>query len=111
MPLMVAGFAERLDLSRAKYTFAVVTMGGMGVSALHQVDGILRERQGRGLDAAFTVRMPANFPPLFRPQEGRALDNVLVAGDIRLAGIAEAIGSGRLVSPGGFAPVSRLVRA
>lgn len=110
VPLMVASFAERLDLSRANYTFAVVTMGGMGVSALHQLDRILRERQGRGLDGAFAVRMPANFPPLFRPPEGRERDKVLDAGDVRLGEIAEAIGSGRPVSPG-FAPISRLVRA
>jgi ferredoxin/flavodoxin len=110
VPLMVANFAERLDLSRANYTFAVVTMGGMGVSALHQLDGILRERQGQGLDGAFVVRMPANFPPLFRPPEGRERDKVLVRADERLDEIASAIGSGRPVSPG-FAPISRLVRA
>ncbi|MDV2481969.1 4Fe-4S ferredoxin [Methanoculleus sp. Wushi-C6] len=110
VPIMVAGFARRLDLSRANYTFAVVTMGGMGVSALHQLDGILRERQGRGLDAAFAVRMPANFPPLFRPPENRERDKVLIRADERLSEIAREIGSGRAVSPG-FAPISRLVRA
>ncbi len=107
---MVAEFAERLDLSRANYTFAVVTMGGMGVSALHQLNDIVRERRGRGLDAAFAVRMPGNFPPLYRPPAGEKRDAVLLAADERLAEIAEAIGSGRLVSPG-FAPISRLVNA
>ena len=47
VPVMVANFAERLDLSKARYAFAVVTMGGMGVSALHQLDGIVRERRAR----------------------------------------------------------------
>ncbi len=30
VPIMVAGFAKRLDLSQAGYVFAVVTMGGYG---------------------------------------------------------------------------------
>lgn len=110
VPVMVAGFAGRLDLSRAGYTFAVVTMGGMGVSALRQLDGILRERRGRGLDAAFAVRMPGNFPPLSRPPADRKRDAILAAADERLREIAAAIESGRAVRPG-FAPVSGLVKA
>ena len=110
VPVMVAEFAGRLDLSGANYTFAVVTMGGIGVSALHQIDGIVRERRGRGLDAAFSVRMPGNFPPLMRSVAAEKCDKVLGKADERLGEIAEAIGSGRLVSPG-FAPISRLVNA
>ena len=110
VPVMVARFAERLDLSRAEYTFAVVTMGGIGVSALHQLDRILRERQGRGLDAAFAVRMPGNFPPLMRSVPGEKCGKTLGRADRRLTEIAEAIASGRSVSPG-FAPISGLVNA
>ncbi|MDN7013445.1 4Fe-4S ferredoxin [Methanoculleus sp. FWC-SCC3] len=110
VPVMVARFAERLDLSGTKYTFAVVTMGGMGVSALHQLNRILRERQGRGLDAAFAVTMPGNFPPLARPPEGEKCEKILSKADKRFAEIAETIGSGRSVSPG-FAPISGLVKA
>ncbi len=110
VPVMVAEFAERLDLSRAGYTFAVVTMGGMGVSALHQLDGIVRERRGRGLDAAFAVSMPGNFPPLYRPPAGKKRERVLADADERLAEIAEAIRHGRAVRPG-FAPFSTLMKA
>lgn len=108
VPVMVAGFAGRLDLSQAKYAFAVVTMGGLGVSALRQLDGILRKR-GRGLDAAFAVRMPGNFPPLSRPPEGRKRDEILTAGDMRLGEIADAIGRGCTVSPG-FGLLSGLMK-
>ncbi|MFA7562671.1 MAG: EFR1 family ferrodoxin [Methanoculleus sp.] len=108
LPVMVAGFAERLDLSQAKYAFAVVTMGGLGVSALHQLDGILSER-GRGLDAAFAVRMPGNFPPLSRPPGGRKRDEILTAGDMRLGEIVDAIGRGCTVRPG-FEPFSGLMK-
>jgi len=110
VPVMVAGFAERLDLSRAKYAFAVVTMGGMGVSALHQLDRILRERQNRRLDAAFAVSMPGNFPPLMRSVPAGKCGKILDKADRRLDEIEEAIGSGRSVSPG-FAPLSGLVNA
>lgn len=50
VPVLVAEFADRLDLSRAGYVFALVTLGGIGVSALHQLDHILRNRNDRGLD-------------------------------------------------------------
>ncbi|WP_367652332.1 EFR1 family ferrodoxin [Methanoculleus frigidifontis] len=110
VPVMVAEFAARLDLSRAAYTFAIVTMGGMGVSALHQLNGIFRERQGRGLDAGFAVRMPGNFPPLYRPPAGKKCDRTLAAADERLGAIAEAIGCGRAVPPR-FAPFSTLAKA
>jgi len=110
VPFMVARFAERLDLSRVGYTFAVVTMGGIGVSALHQLDGIVRERRGRGLDAAFAVSMPGNFPPLMRSVPAEKCGKTLGRADKRLGEIAEAIGSGRSVAPG-FAPLSGLVNA
>lgn len=71
LPVIVAEFAGRLDLTRARYTFALVTLGGTGVSALHQLNGILRKRQGRNLDAAFIVKMPGNFPPVSRPPAGK----------------------------------------
>ncbi len=110
VPVMVANFAERLDLSQAKYTFAIVTMGGIGVSALHQLDGIFNKRQNRRLDAAFAVSMPGNFPPLMRSVPAEKCGKILDRADRRLGEIAEAIGSGRSVSPG-FAPLSRLVNA
>ncbi|MCK9278143.1 MAG: EFR1 family ferrodoxin [Methanoculleus sp.] len=110
VPVMVAEFAERLGLSRANYTFAVVTMAGMGVAALHQLNGIFSKRQNQKLDAAFAVTMPGNFPPLARLPAGEKCDRVLGKADIRLGEIAQAIGSGRAVPPG-FAPVSRLLKA
>jgi len=110
LPVMVADFAERLDLSRAKYTFAVVTMGGIGVSALNQLDKIFNRRQNRRLDAGFAVRMPGNFPPLMRSVPAGKCGKILGRADRRLDEIAEAIRGGRPVSPG-FAPLSGLVNA
>lgn len=62
LPAMVVSFAERLDLAAADYVFSIVTHGGGGGSAaLRQLDGILGERAGRGLDAGFAVNMPGNY--------------------------------------------------
>lgn len=62
LPLMVAKFAERLDLSKATYTFAVVTLGETGgIATIHHLDKILEKNNGRGLDAGFFVKMPGNY--------------------------------------------------
>jgi ferredoxin len=109
LPVIVAEFAGRLDLTRARYTFALVTLGGTGVSALHQLNGIIRKRQGRNLDAAFIVKMPGNFPPVSRPPAGKKRDQILAAADARLAEIAGLIAGGARVPPG-FSPLSSLIK-
>ncbi len=109
VPRIVAEFAERLNLSRAGYTFAIVTMGGTGVSALHQLNGIFQKGYGRKLDAAFAVKMPGNFPPVGRPPKGEKKDAILKAADKQLAFIAHTIDQGITVPPG-ISPVSSLMR-
>lgn len=108
LPVMVAEFAGRLDLSRAGYTFGIVTMGGIGVSALHQLDGIFR-RRGSGLDAGFAVKMPGNFPPVGKSRMVGKEEPVLTDADARLAEIAGVIDKGISVPPG-FSPVSALMK-
>jgi len=109
VPRIVAEFAERIDLSRAGYTFAIVTMGGTGVSALHQLNAILTKGQGGKLDAAFAVKMPGNFPPVGRPPVGEKKDAILAAADKHLTVIAHSIDQGITVPPG-FSPISSLMR-
>ena len=109
VPRIVAEFAGRLNLSRAGYTFAIVTMGGTGVSALHQLNAIFMKAQGRKLTAAFAVMMPGNFPPVGRPPQGEKKDKILSAADEHLALIAEKIGQGIAVPPG-FSPFSSVLR-
>ena len=109
VPRMVAEFAERLNLSRAGYTFAIVTLGGTGVSALHQLNKILMKGHGRNLDAAFAVKMPGNFPPVSKPPAGEKKNAILKAADARLTEIAGMIDTGLAVPPG-FSPFSSLMR-
>jgi ferredoxin len=109
LPRIVAECAGRLDLSGAGYTFAIVTMGGIGGAALRQIDGILTKRGERPLDAAFAVKMPGNFPPVGRPPSGEKLDRILMAAGPRIAAIAGAIRDGQTVPPA-FSPVSSLLK-
>jgi len=95
LPVMVAQFAGRLDLSRSTYTFALVTLGGSGGgSTLRQLSDILSKRPGRGLDAGFTVRMPGNYILLYGSPTGNKRDRVLAAADKSLEMIVASIERG-----------------
>jgi ferredoxin len=109
LPVIVAEFAGRLNLSGTRYMFAIVTAGNIGVSALRQLNGIFKKRQGRNLDAAFIVKMPGNFPPVSRPPAAKKRDQILADADARLAEIAGLIAGGVAVPPG-FSPVSSLIK-
>ena len=52
IPVIVKEFAERLDIGAVPYAFGIVTLGGMGVSALHQLNKILMQSSRKKLDAA-----------------------------------------------------------
>ena len=96
LPSLVAVFAGRVDLSRARYAFAAATMGGSGgQAALRQLDGILRRMNaGRGLDAGFTVRMPGNYLLMYEPPQGRKQEALLREADRRVAEIAGLVDRG-----------------
>jgi ferredoxin len=101
LPGIVAEFAAKLDISHVGYSFAVVTMGGIGVSALHQLNGILKKTQcGRTIDASFTLAMPGNFVPLYEPVQGTKREKILKHADEQLDEIADKIDFGLPVSPG-----------
>ena len=109
LPSLVAEFARRLDLSGTGYCFAVLTMGGFGVSALHQLDDLVSARSGRHLDAAFTVRTVGNFVPFYDPAKGEKRAHLLAKADTRLAEIARSIDKGLIVRPG-FALLSGILK-
>jgi ferredoxin len=92
LPVMVAAFAGRLDLSRSASTFALVTMGGSGgASTLRQLSGILAKRPGHGLDAGFAVRMPGNYILMYGSPAGKRRDRILAAADKKMENIVAAI--------------------
>jgi ferredoxin len=92
VPVMVAEFATRLDLSDAKYTFAVVTFGGSGASsAIRQLDTILKKRESRGLDAGFMVKMPGNYVLMYSSPAGKKQEKLLAMADEQVAEVAAAV--------------------
>lgn len=109
IPLIVRDFAGRLDISGTEYSFAVVTMGGAGASALHILNDVLKDTCGKGLDSGFTVAMPANFPPIFKPPQGDKRDEILRKAELKIDRIAEKIKGGRKDYPS-FTPFSSLFR-
>lgn len=109
LPSIVAEFTGRLDLTRAGYTFSLLTMGGMGASALHQIDSIVTQRNGRPLDGAWVVQMVGNFVPLYSPPEGTKKAKLLAGAEARIREIADLIRQGRTVRPG-LSPVSSLLK-
>lgn len=110
LPVIVKEFAGRLDVGAIPYTFGIVTMGGMGASALHQLNGILVHNCRKKLDAAFAVKMPGNFPPVGVPPSGEKREAILRDADAELAAIAVMIEKGQAVPPG-FSLLSRLMHA
>jgi ferredoxin len=109
IPVIVKEFAERLDIGAVPYAFGIVTMGGMGISALHQLNKILVQGCHKKLDAAFAVKMPGNFPPVGVPPAGEKKEEILRKADGDLTAIAVAIQKGQAVPPG-FSPLSSLMR-
>lgn len=88
LPLMVATFAEHLDRKAVDYVFTVVTHGGGGGSAaLRQFDDILRKRQGRGIDAGFSVTMPGNYILMYDSPERGKQEEILAKADKEISGI------------------------
>ena len=109
LPAIVAEFAGRLDITKAGYTFAVLTMGGTGASALHQMNEIVKKKNGRPLDAAWVVRMVGNFIPLHSPPGDSKVEKVLAGADAQLRDIAHRIDTGIAVRPG-FSPLSSFLK-
>lgn len=81
LPLMVEEFSGRLDLSRTRYAFGVVTFGGSGTApALRQLDGLLK-KHGHGLDAGFSVKMPGNYIFLYGSPAGKKQVELLASAE------------------------------
>ena len=111
LPTIVARFAERLDLSRSGYTFAVVTYGGSGGSAaLRQLDWIVKARPGRGLDAGFLVQMPGNYILMYSSPAGEKRSRILAWADEQVAIITKEIANG-IVRKMPYSPFAQLFHA
>jgi len=91
LPAIVAEFASRVMVAGMTYRFAVLTKGGIGDSALKQLDQIFYQNSGVHLDAGFTVNMPTNYVPSFNPPQGPAQQEILARAETQIAGIVTVI--------------------
>jgi len=100
IPVMVRDFIDRFTVAVDAYVFAVLTLGGTGASALKQINQGLNKHNGRGINAGFLVRMPANFPPLSVPPTGQKQVSILSAAERECEQIADCIRNGGERLPG-----------
>ena len=92
LPAMVGSFARRINLSQSQYVFAVVTLGGFGVStSLQQLDDILKEHSHRGLDAGFGVKMPGNYVLMYSPPSEEKQKGIFITADKKISDITGKI--------------------
>ncbi|MBD3254973.1 MAG: 4Fe-4S ferredoxin [Candidatus Lokiarchaeota archaeon] len=95
LPKIVYEFIEKLDMSIAKYIFAVATMGGFSNQAVPQTINMLLEPKGKILDLSYNIRIFSNnmalakhFNPL--PSEKKIKKRIKKA-ELKLENIAELI--------------------
>ena len=63
LPVPVKKFIEKLEVSSAKYLFAIATRGGTIHNGFTIIDNILKKK-GKGLDSYFSITVLSNDPKL-----------------------------------------------
>ncbi len=92
LPLVVSRFIRSLDLSAAKFVFALVTKG---FPMMAGAAGDYRRSTGNRLDRLDYVRMPDNYLPNFDAPSQAEFDQITAKAGLKLARIAEGILAGR----------------
>jgi ferredoxin len=92
-PAIVARFMESLPTDTPDYLFAIVTYGGAPGSALAVTRRMLK-RRGLPLNAAFSVRMVENYPPMGGPPPEEHQIRINEAAETDMEGIITRIRDG-----------------
>ncbi len=92
LPPIVREFVACLDLEKVRYTFLVLTMGGLPGLAVEHAQELLARAGGR-LDAAFPIRMLGNYIAEYNVRGEREVPAMRVRTKRRVAEVVEAIGS------------------
>jgi len=109
IPIIVGDFLRRLRIGGAPYVFGIITLGGTGGSALKMMNAALMEKNGKGLDAGFIVKMPGNFPPVSSPPTGNKLNAIFSTAEQEIQRIGEIIKNERPQRIGMY-PLSSLLK-
>ncbi len=91
IPVIVGDFLRHLRIKKTSYVFGIITPGGTGGSALKMIHSALLEKNKKGLDAGFIVKMPGNFPPVASPPTGDKLNTILKSAEEEITRIGELI--------------------
>ncbi len=94
LPLIVRECIPRLDLSGVKYTFLVVTMGGLPGLAIEHGAELFRKAGGE-LHAGFAVRMFANYIAAYNVRGERAIRAMERRMERRVAEIVRIVREGK----------------
>jgi len=64
LPPIVEQFVKKLDFSKAKYVYAVITAGALQGNSFDRLNGLIVE-QGGHLDGSFPLQMPGNYIAMY----------------------------------------------
>ena len=62
MPRIFSDFVKKLDISKAKYIFAIVTFSGNSGASLLKFNSLLKTK-GKELNSAYEIKQPSNYIP------------------------------------------------
>ena len=78
IPLIVADFVKKADLSAAKYVFVLLTYGFLPGAAEDVIYDIM-DAAGRAPDYVTKVKMADNYLPVFNPPKGEKLETLMAS--------------------------------
>lgn len=94
MPLIVRDFADNLDVSDARYIFAVATCNYLPGRALDALNEALIKK-GKSLDSGFVVRMPGTYLPMYGANSPATQERKFARKSIKTDFIAKAVLGGQ----------------
>jgi ferredoxin len=105
LPLIVRELIPRLDLSKVRYAFLVLTMGGFPGLAVEHAEELFAKAGGR-LDGAFPIRMIGNYIAEYNVRGEGAVQAMRERAERRVSEVVDVVRSGReCIERGG--PVAR----
>ncbi len=90
LPPLVAEFIEKIDTRSIKYIFAVATCNDFPGASLFIVKKLLN-KNGKKLNAGFSINMPGNYTPLYPPLPKDKQQSRFKEAEMRVKNILELV--------------------
>lgn len=94
LPHIIEQFLEHAAIEEAEYLFAIATMGNISGGALSDAGKILA-RKGCSLQAAYDIKMPDNYAPMFDTPSPKQQTEMFEQAKLKVALIADNLRSQR----------------